>query len=325
MQRQLPEAEDAFVDVDGMRTHYLRAGSGRPLLMIHGLVGSAANWGKNIGVLARQASVYAIDLVNMGRSARVAGLDAGLEATADRVAATMEALGLEQADVAAHSHGGAVALMLAARHPARVRSLVLFAPANPYCSRPGMLNFFSSLAGRVLARSSPYLPRPFHLKALARMYGEPERIDPGSIAGYVVPLRVPGTVDHILSVVRGWVSNMRRLKAVLPRLAQVPTLLLWGDRDRAVTLRSGLQLHRALAASRLVVLQSGGHILFQEMPEESNRRMVQWLRKTFKEEALPAWKHGEAALLPRSAARFPALSVRPQPGAGAMRHLSPGA
>ncbi len=85
---------------------------------LHGLVGSSKNWNRNISFLAQDASVYAVDLFNMGQSDRVPGLDAGLAATADRLAASMDALGLDQADIAAHSHGGAVAMMFAARHPA---------------------------------------------------------------------------------------------------------------------------------------------------------------------------------------------------------------
>jgi len=73
-----PGYEEAFVDVAGARMYYLRAGSGRPMLLIHGLIGSSATWRNNIDALAQHASVYAIDLVNMGKSQRVGGLDAGL-------------------------------------------------------------------------------------------------------------------------------------------------------------------------------------------------------------------------------------------------------
>src|SRR2546425_366921 len=100
-----PGYEEAFVDVVGARVYYLHAGIGRPMLLIHGLVGSSANWRNNIESLAQHASVYAIDLVNMGRSQRVDGLDAGLRATANRIVAVMDALDLTDADIVAHSHG----------------------------------------------------------------------------------------------------------------------------------------------------------------------------------------------------------------------------
>src|ERR1700679_3613935 len=66
-----PGHEEGFVDVAGARGDFEHAGSGRPALLIHGQVGSSANWRQNIDALAVQASVYAIDLVNMGKSQRV--------------------------------------------------------------------------------------------------------------------------------------------------------------------------------------------------------------------------------------------------------------
>jgi len=192
----------------------------------------------------------------------------------------IEALGLEQADIAGHSHGGAVSLMLAARHPELVRSLILFAPANPFCDRPGpVIRLYTSLPGKLLAKCAPYLPRPIHLMALERMYGDPARVGEGCIEGYIAGLRMPGTINHILAIVRCWFADMSRLKTALPLVADVPTLLLWGDRDRAMSVTSGMRLNQELTASELIVMPGGGHVLFEEMPEEANRRMADWLRR----------------------------------------------
>src|SRR5579859_7940585 len=163
--------EEAFVEVAGARVYYRRAGSGKPKLLIHGLLGSSRNWRKNIDALAQHACVYAIDLVNMGKSERVEGLDPGLRAAANRIVAVMNALKIPEADFVAHSHGGAVALMLAAVHPRRVRRLILFAPANPYCrSSEFMVRFYSTRLGGLLAWMLPYLPSPIQRVALGAMY-----------------------------------------------------------------------------------------------------------------------------------------------------------
>jgi pimeloyl-ACP methyl ester carboxylesterase len=269
-----------FIDVLGARMHYVRTGSGPALLLIHGIVGSESNWRRNIAALAQNASVYALDLVNMGKSQRVAGADIDLEATADRVAACMDALGLDQADIAGHSHGGAVALMLAARHPERVRSLILFAPINPFNTfEKSLIRLYKTAPGRMLARCAPYLPRPVQLIALGRMYGDPARIVKETLGGYIDGMRVAGTVDHILAIVRGWYADLASLKAALPLVAQVPTLLIWGDRDRAVSVSSGMKLHRELPESELVIISGGGHVVFEEMPEECDRAMVRWLSR----------------------------------------------
>lgn len=270
--------EERFITVDGAAVHLLVAGTGQPLLLLHGLIGSGQTWRQNISFLAKDASVYAVDLFNMGKSERVVGLDAGLEATADRIASLMAALDLPKADIAAHSHGGAIAMMLAARHPDRVRKLILFAPANPFCrSRNLVIRFFQTRLGTWLARRVHLLPRQVHAKALGRMYGDPSRVAEGTLEGYTEGLDIPGTMDHVLEILRGWFDDMRLLRSVLGRLAGMPTLLIWGDRDRAVHLSSARGLQRTLTQSRLLVIQGAGHLPFEEMPEPCNRAMRDWL------------------------------------------------
>jgi 4,5:9,10-diseco-3-hydroxy-5,9,17-trioxoandrosta-1(10),2-diene-4-oate hydrolase len=274
------EIEEGYVLVDGVKVHYHRAGAGRPLLLLHGLVGSAKNWRRNISFLSRDSSVYAVDLFNMGESERVPGLDAGLAATADRLVAYMDALGIAEADIAAHSHGGAVAMMLAARHPERVRSLILFAPANPFCDLGHQLiRFYQTRFGIWFARRIPFLPRMLKATALSRMYGDPSRVSEGALEGYIEGLHVPGTMDHVMQIVQRWFVDMGLLRTALVELATKPTLLIWGDRDRAVGLPSGRELQRMLTQSKLMVLPGVGHIAFEEMPEICNQAMREWLSR----------------------------------------------
>jgi pimeloyl-ACP methyl ester carboxylesterase len=315
MQQETPQPgyEEAFVDVVGARVRYLHAGNGRPMLLIHGLVGSSANWRNNIDALAQHASVYAIDLVNMGKSQRVAGLDAGLRATANRIVAVMDALDLAQADIAAHSHGGAIALMLAALHPRRVRSLILFAPANPYCrSSDPMVRIYSTPWGGFLAWMLPYLPAPIQRVALGEIYGGPDRVVDRCLQEIVDCLRSPGTLRHVLCIIRCWFPEMAKLRTALHRVKRIPTLLVWGDRDCTVSLSSAIKLKRKLRASELIVLPGGGHSVFEETPEESNRIMLEWLGR--RSLSTPRLRN-----LPRAAS----LTRRTR-GTAAMRRLSPG-
>jgi len=272
------DVEDAFVVVDGVRLHYLKAGQGRPLLLIHGLVGSALNWRQNIAYLAKEATVYAIDLPNMGESDRVRRFDANLETTADFIAECMDALGLETADVAGHSHGGAVSMMLAVRHPHRVEKLVLFAPANPYCNLGlDLIAFYQRPFGAWFARQIPWIPRLIKRIALRRMYGDPHRMRADALDGYINGLAVPGTIDHILNILKVWQPGMARLRTQLHHLAQKPILLIWGDQDHTVGLNSADRLRRKFRHANLMVLPGVGHIPFEEVPEVCNRAMVEWL------------------------------------------------
>lgn len=272
-------SESQFVKVGGARAHYLHAGSGPPLLLIHGIVGGAGIFRRNIPALAEHAAVYALDLLGMGRSDRIAGLAAGLEPTARRILETMDALGILQADIAAASHGGAVAMMLAAIAPERVRSLILFAPANPYSTKADwIVKLYNSVPGRAAARLAPLLPRWLHQLAFARMFGDARRIPEGSLDAYREALRVPGTMPHVLAMVRCWFAEMEKLRQMLPRIATTQTLLLWGDRDRVVSLESGRRLQQELAA-KLVVLPGGGHLVFEEFADEVNRIILDWLAR----------------------------------------------
>lgn len=317
-----PTCEEAYVDTPGGRMHYLHAGTGRPILLLHGLVGSSSNWRQTVVALAQDANVYAIDQINMGKSERVPDVDPGLGATSDRIAAAMEALGLDRADIAGHSHGGSIALMLAARHPERVRSLILFAPANPFCALPDpVVRFYSTVPGMLLARAAPYVPRPIQLMALGKMYGDPARIGEGCMKGYIDGLRMPGTISHILSIVRCWFADMTRLKAALPLVADVPTLLLWGDRDLAMSTESGRQLQQVLTRAELIVTPTGGHVLFEEIPEESHRLMLSWLRRDLDSEPLNAFA-GTPVVQREEISQADSAEVSISPVA--MQHLSTG-
>jgi pimeloyl-ACP methyl ester carboxylesterase len=315
MMQEAPQSryEEAFVDVAGARVYYLQAGSGRPMLLIHGLLGSSQNWRHNIDALAQHATVYAIDLVNMGKSQRVGGLDPGLRATANRIIAVMDALGLPEADLVAHSHGGAVALMLAALHPARVSRLILFAPANPY-SRSGdqIVRTYSTPWGGYLARLLPYSPTPIQRFALGELYGGPGRVVDSCLREIVHVLRNSDTLRHVLGIIRCWPSERAKLKAALGRVKRIPTLLVWGDQDCTVTMSSAVKLNRKLTGSELIVLP-GGHAVFEEAPELANSIMLQWLAR-----------HPSPITQQRDKPKALSVAGRSR-STTAIRHLSPGA
>ncbi len=274
---QVASVQRASVMVDGVRVRYTRAGSGPALVLVHGLVGSSQNWNESLECLAQFRTVYAPDLVNMGESARVAGLDPGLVAQVERLKQWMDALGIGAADVVGHSHGGAISMLLATWHPERVRKLVLFAPANPYCElgRP-QIRFYGTFVGGVFARRViPLLPRVLYRRSLERTWGDPTRVGPGVLEGYTDYLDRPA-ITHIVDIMRGWDGDMALIEAALPKLAERPMLLIWGDRDRVVGLDSGRKLAGVLGAE-LRVIASGGHTPFQELPEESNAMLIGWL------------------------------------------------
>jgi|SRR5271155_370164 len=262
-----PQPEEILVKVNGHEMHCLKTGKGSELVLLHGLLGSADAWYPCLSRLGQDSSVYAVDSLGIGRSERVTGLDAGLPAQADRVANFLTGAGVDCADIVGTSHGGAVAMMLAARHPERVRSLVLHAPANPFSLLGDpMVHFYRTPLGRWFANQVPNLPEKLQELALGRMYGNNKVVRHEALERYMSSLRVPGTVQHVMNIIDCWFEDMRQLGAVLDRLCEVPTLLVWGTHDRAVSLESGRQLEKMLNRAELVILPGVGHLPHDEAP-----------------------------------------------------------
>jgi len=282
-------SESLYANVGGYRMHYQKCGRGAPLLLLHGMLGYCFSWRFNLAALGEYATVYAPDMIGMGHSDRVPNLDASLEATAQRVFDFMDEVGLEQVDLLGTSHGGALAMWMAAARPERVRRLILVAPANPFSTEcEPLLAFYQSSLGKWFATRVPFLPRTVQEVALGRMYGNAERVVNGTLDGYMEPLRVPGTPEHVMSVVAGWQTDMARLRDRLSHLPHVPVLLIWGDRDRAVGLKSCALLRKYMPISRLVVLRGAGHLPYEEQPAEFNAAVLEFLsRPTMPATVLP--------------------------------------
>jgi magnesium chelatase accessory protein len=98
------------------------------------------------------------------------------------------------------------------------------------------------------------------------MHGDASRIRNGSLERYIASLRVPGTISYVLSILDRWELDMAALEAALPSIHKVPALLLWGDRDRAVSLRSGERLAEYFDHAALVVIPGAGHLPHEEVP-----------------------------------------------------------
>jgi len=117
-----------YVEVNGVNLYVETHGTGRPLVLLHGGLGSGEMFGPILPVLAEHHQVVVVDLQGHGRTADVdRPLDVRL--MADDVAALVDNLGLERPDVMGYSLGGGVALHTAARHPDKVRRLVLVSAA----------------------------------------------------------------------------------------------------------------------------------------------------------------------------------------------------
>ncbi len=277
-----------WVQVDGHQMHCLQAGAGPELILLHGLLGTASTWEPVIPRLAEESMVFAVDSLGIGESDRVPGIDARLEAQAGRMIEFMDASHIGAADFLATSHGGAVALMLAAKYPDRVKTLSLHAPANPFSHLADpLVNFYLSSLGTWFAHRIATLPGSMQSLALGRMYGDPSQVRDGSLAKYIGSLRVPGTVDYVLDMLRAWFKDMAGLEHALKHVRRIPALLLWGDRDRAVSLESAQNLRQCFDRVEFELLPGTGHLPYEECPELLARLVNSFLTETRQTETGP--------------------------------------
>lgn len=275
---QVGDAEEHFTTLDGLRMRYLQSGAGPPLLLIHGLIGYSFSWRFNLAALAPHATLFALDLPGMGFSDRSSTMDCRLPAAAGRLLRFLDQQKLESVDVLGNSHGGGLAMMLAAMAEGRVRRLILVAPVNPWSHHGRLL---APLLARIPggSRLHPLLMRlsPLHRFLLRRQYGDPRRISPGTLEGYVAALQIPGTLEYARRVLHGWRGDLRELERILPRIAHIPTLLVWGSRDGVVSPASARPLLQNFARAELVRLEGAGHIPYEEVPQEFNRAVIAFL------------------------------------------------
>jgi pimeloyl-ACP methyl ester carboxylesterase len=270
--------QERWINLDGARMRYLYAGSGPALLLVHGLLGYSFSWRLTIPALAQHATVYAVDLMGTGFSDRPPDLDCSFRASAQRLLRFMDATGIASCDLLGTSHGGAVSMMLAALASKRIRRLILVDPVNPWSahgkhlsvllSNPVVAPMFLTLAPRVRI-----LDEFYH----RRMFGDPRRIPPDSLKGYRKPMRIPGSYEYGLAVLRSWNRDLRELESVLPLIADIPTLLTWGTLDTAVDPASAQQLQQRFRDCRLLKFEGVGHLPYEEAPEEFNRAVIAFL------------------------------------------------
>jgi pimeloyl-ACP methyl ester carboxylesterase len=286
---QVPDIEEKYVAIDGGRMRYLRAGSGPTLVLLHGLLGYSFSWRFTIPALSKYATVYAVDMLGTGFSDRVPQLDCCLRASAERLLRFLEVIGVSRFDLVGASHGGAVAMMLAAicadqdadPQQRRLQRLILAEPVNPWSAHGRRL---APLVGSRLG-SFFFLHTVAHRSSiygywLRRLYGNSQRIPPGTLEGYAAPFKMPGTFEYAIGVTRHWTAGLRELTSELPKIADYSTLIIWGTRDRAVDPKSAEPLQKVFRHAQLLMIPDAGHLPYEETPEEFNRAVLNFLQST---------------------------------------------
>lgn len=295
-ERFMQERESWFPCGDHrMRYVYLAAENGpglwwwwprprRPaVVFVHGLMGYSFSWRNNLEFFAQHRDVYALDFLGVGHSDRPAAGAAnfGLEAAASRLLLFLRSLGHSRIDLVATSHGGAVAMLAASQDycspKAMIRRLALIAPAHPYMPADGLgMAKLSTSLGRMLVGSYGGMVQG---QAMGQMYAGDFQITPETHAGYAVNFQDERSYDYALQVTESWQEDMQKLEAALPAIASLRTLLLWGAKDQTIPAATGLRLRECFREAAYEILPEAGHLPYEELPEDFNRRLLEFLER----------------------------------------------
>jgi len=251
-----------FVGTPDGTVHAVVRGSGSDVVLLHGVTDNAHTWRGVQEALLGRARTHAVDLPGHGLSdIPSAPLDA-LE-MANRVVGYMDCEGIERAVVVGWSLGGAVAVALAARHPDRVKSLVLESPAVlafpfPFALWPLKVDRVGELMFRIGAM--PSLRRFFMASTFAPRFRPSEEV----VERYWRDWQIKGRARYVRALLRAFESTA--LSPLIPGIS-TPAWIVHGDADRLVPARVGRELAALLPKADLRALAGVGHAPHIERPE----------------------------------------------------------
>jgi len=259
-----------FVNVDGARVHYQEFGEALkpPIILIHGYTASVYVW-KTVAPMLADAGfrVIAVDLLGFGYSEKPSWFAYSIQSQAGMISRLMNCLGIGRAIIVGNSYGGAVALNLALDYPEAVEKLVLVDPVtNDEPKNHPLLRLVSVRGiGEVI---TPFIAdSKFFLRH--RMRGTIARanhhlVTEERMTAILRPLNAADGHHSLLATSRKWSANRIEQDA---HLIGRPTLIIWGEEDKVISIKGGCKLHAEMANSRFVVLKNCGHVPQEEKSE----------------------------------------------------------
>lgn len=269
--------EDRFLRLGDQLVHIEQAGRGEPVILLHGFGASTYSWRHVMPALATAFRVVAIDLNGFGYTERPRAFESySREGQAALVLRVMDALGIRSAHLMGHSYGGGLSLFLAARHPERVRSLVLVDSSAPTYAddRRSRAASVKPLLGLYL-RSFVLRPETVR-KALLRSFHDDSLVTPELVREYFERIRVEGVVDAYY----GLTAPARTAsEPVVLETIQAPALVVWGAEDRLISAESGRRAAARMPRSEFVLMEGVGHVPLEEKPDELVRIVLPFLER----------------------------------------------
>ena len=271
-------ARDA--DVGGIKLHYMVAGKGTPLILLHGYAETSLMWKPIIPKLAERFMVIAPDLPGIGDSSIPAqGLD--MKTSAMRIHDLARSLGIQKAEIVGHDIGLMVAYAYAAEYPAEVEKLVLmdaFLPGvegwEPIYNNPGMWHFrFNGPTPEALVkgRERTYFEHYWNDFAADKNHSIPEADRKAYTSAYSRPARMQAGWAYFIS----FPQTAKDFAELSKNKLTMPVLSIGGEKSLGEAL--GQQVKLVGTNVQIVVLKNTGHWLMEENTKETTDALLNFL------------------------------------------------
>jgi len=270
----------AFVDIEGVRTRYLYAGSGPPVLLLHGVGVGGECFLRNIDVLADRCLVLAPDMLGHGFTDAVEyGGGPPQPATVHHLWALCDHLGITNVSVLGSSYGALIAALMWFARPQAVPRLILVgsgAVFHPPAEQSA--TFHAVYANAAQAMGDPTLESC--RKRIANICYDPKSVAEEmlllQLTSYALPNRFEAYKATIAGLIGSVDSTEHRVYTRLEELA-VPTLIIVGREDVRANWKFHAEGHGRIPNSRFVIMEGCGHLPFMEHPAEFNRLVSDFL------------------------------------------------
>jgi pimeloyl-ACP methyl ester carboxylesterase len=280
-----PPIQSQTIELHGQPVKYIEAGRGPAMVLIHGITSSSRTWARVLPGLAEHHTVIAPDLLGHGASAKPRG-DYSLGAYASGIRDLLVALGHERVTVVGHSLGGGIAMQLAYQFPERLERLVLVSSGGlgrevnimlRAATLPGSEYVLPLLSGSVIRRAASAATG-----LLSRVGLHPSPDIEGVADGFTSLAAVDARrafLHTARSIIEPWgqrVSATDRLYLA----AWLPTMLVWGERDRMIPVAHARTAAAAMAGSRLEIFESAGRFPFNDEPQRFIHAVTDFIATT---------------------------------------------
>jgi pimeloyl-ACP methyl ester carboxylesterase len=268
---QTPLVQDKQISVSGHTAHYLEAGSGPPVVLLHGLGADARAWRNTMPLLAKDAHVYALDFLGFGQSEKLQTpyrISTLSEFTGD----FLEALQIKRATIVGHSLGGWVAARLTVTHPERVDKLVLVDAAGYAEDQARLIHDFLSQLDPATAKAAEQI-----LASLGSLSSSDQQALRDLAMTYFARRLSRPDGYATASLVESMLKGQDFLDGTLNQI-KAPTLILWVRNDPVVPLRASEAFAKDIRGARRVVLDGCGHRPQLECAAAFNAELSKFLK-----------------------------------------------